>query len=157
MAIRDLIPRNLSRGNLTPNEHANPLAAFHREVERLFDDFDAGFGTPRAFGFPHVEMTETDREVKLEAELPGMEEKDVELLLQNGVVTIRGERKGESEDSGRHVSERFYGRFERRFTLPVEVQEDKVSATFKNGVLSVTLPKSANAVEKMRRIPISGK
>jgi len=87
--------------------------------------------------------------------LPGLDEKDVEVLLGDGVLTIRGEKRSEVEDKGRSFSERVYGRFERRIPLAWEVEEDKIQASFKNGVLSVTLPKSAQAEAQMRRIAIN--
>jgi len=133
-------------------------------MNRLFEDFwhdfdsaDAGSAPIRSFGFPRVEVSETDRELKVEAELPGMDEKDLELLLDNGLLTLRGEKKSETEDKNRRVSERYYGRFERQIPLPVEVQEDKISASFKKGVLTVTLPKSTEASERIKKIPISTK
>src|SRR5579884_2404402 len=116
MAVRDLIPRLRSRMPVSRSESFSPLAAFQDEMNRLFDDFwrdfdGVGSSLTRSFGFPRVEVTETEHEVKVEAELPGMEEKDVEVLLQDGVLTIRGERKGESEDKSRRLSERYYGHF----------------------------------------------
>jgi len=105
-------------------------------------------------GWPHIELSETDKEVKVVAELPGLEEKDVQVELANGVLVIKGEKKTETEDKDLMFSERFYGRFERR--IPVEdVDEAKVAASFKNGILSVTLPKSARAQEKVKRIAIN--
>lgn len=162
MSVRDLIPRMRSRTPVVRGENANPLVAFHQEMNRLFDDFWRDFDGNEAslthsFGFPHVEVSETDRELKVEAELPGMDEKDLELLLDNGVLTLRGEKKSETEDKNRRISERYYGRFERQIPLPVEVQEDKINASFRKGVLTVTLPKSAAAAERVKKIPISGK
>jgi HSP20 family protein len=93
--------------------------------------------------------------MKVTAELPGLEEKDVELELTNGILAIKGEKKTETEDEDRLFSERYYGRFERR--IPVEdVDEDKVSASFRNGLLTVTLPKTAQAQRQMKRIAIKG-
>ena len=167
MAIRDLIPWN-NRGrdvSVRRGEEVNPFLALHREVNRLFDDVFRGFDvTPfgsdrffdRAMGWPNIEVSETDKEVKVIAELPGLEEKDVEVELANGVLAIRGEKKTETEDKDRLFSERYYGRFERR--IPVdEVDQDKVGASFKNGVLTVTLPKSPAAQQKVKRIAINGK
>jgi HSP20 family protein len=163
MGIRDLIARN--RGGNVPSRHgeeANPFMALHREVNRLFDDAFRGFemrpfgqnGFGRDMGWPHIELSETDKEVKVVAELPGLEEKDVQVELANGVLVIKGEKKTETEDKDLMFSERFYGRFERR--IPVEdVDEAKVAASFKNGILSVTLPKSARAQEKVKRIAIN--
>jgi HSP20 family protein len=162
MAMRDLIPRWRSRAPVVSRENANPIVAFHQEMNRLFEDFwhdfdGNGASGLRSFGFPHVEVSESDRELRVEAELPGMDEKDVEVLLDNGVLTLRGEKRSETEDKNRRVSERYYGRFERQVALPVEVQEDKISASFKKGVLTVTLPKSAEAADRVKKIPISAK
>jgi HSP20 family protein len=133
-------------------------------MNRLFDDvfrgFDlAPFGTDRlldrAMGWPKIEVSETDKDVKVTAELPGLEEKDVQVELANGVLAIKGE-KTETEDKERLFSERYYGRFERR--IPVDdVDEDKVSAAFRNGVLTVTMPKAPRAQSKVRRIAINGR
>jgi HSP20 family protein len=167
MAMRDLIP--WSRGRdvaVRRGEEDNPFLTLHREMNRLFDDvfrgFDlAPFGTAdrlfdRAGGWPSIEVSETDTEVKVTAELPGLEEKDVDVELSNGVLTISGEKRTETEDRDRRFSERTYGRFERRIPLD-DIDENKVSAGFKNGVLTVTLAKSANARERVRRIPINGR
>jgi HSP20 family protein len=138
----------------------------HREMNRLFDDvfrgFDlAPFGSERVFDrltrdWPSLEVSETDKEIRVSAELPGLEDKDVKVELANGVLAISGEKKTETEDKDRLFSERYYGRFERR--IPVEdVDEDKISASFKNGVLTVTLPKAPQAQSKVKRIAVSGK
>jgi HSP20 family protein len=166
MAIRDLIPWSRGREvSVRRGEELNPFLTLHREVNRLFDDMFRGFnlapfGTTdrlfdRSLGWPNVEVSETNKEMKVTAELPGIDEKDVDVQLANGVLTIRGEKKTETEDKDRLFSERFYGRFERR--IPVDdIFEDKVIASFKNGVLTVTLPKTASATEKVKRIAIKG-
>jgi HSP20 family protein len=167
MAIRDLIPWN-NRGrdlSVRRGEEVNPIFALHREMNRLFDDIFRGFdlaplGTDRFFdramGWPNIEVSETEKEVRVTAELPGLDEKDVEVELANGVLAIRGEKRTETEDKDRLFSERYYGRFERR--IPVDdVNQDKVSASFKNGVLTVSLPRSPDAQQKMKRIAINGK
>jgi HSP20 family protein len=129
-------------------------------MNRLFDDVFRGFDLP-AFGqyagagWPVVDADETDNEVRVCAELPGMQVKDVEVLFEDGVLTLRGERKSETEDPERGFSERYYGRFERRIGLPAAVQEDQAKATFENGVLTITVPKSPEALSHSRRIPIS--
>ena len=92
--------------------------------------------------------------MKVIAELPGLEEKDVEVKLSDGLLAIKGEKKTETEDEDRLFSERYYGRFERR--VPVEdIEEDKVSASFRNGVLTVILPKLPEAQQQAKRIPIN--
>jgi len=150
---------------LRRSEEINPFLTLHREMNRVFDDvlrsFDATpFGSGGllngAMAWPHIEVSETDKELKVNAELPGLEEKDVEVELANGVLAIRGEKKTETEDNERLFSERYYGRFERRIPIN-EVDQDKVAASFKNGVLTVTLPKSPDAQQNVKRIAINDK
>src|SRR4051812_34433620 len=164
MTVRDLIPWNNRGRDVTARraEEISPFLALHREMSRAFDDVlrsfnGMPFGSAQLFdgtmAWPHIELSETDKEVKVNAELPGLEEKDVEVELANGVLAIRGEKKTEAEDKERLFSERYYGQFERR--IPVDDAEpDKVAASFKNGVLSVTLPKSQTA---HKRIAVNGK
>jgi HSP20 family protein len=166
MAIRDLIPWGGGRDlTVRRGEESNPFLALHRQVNRLFDDAFRGFDlTPvsndrwfdRAAGWPTIEVSETDKDVKVTAELPGLDEKDVQLELANGVLSIKGEKRTETEDKDRLFSERYYGRFERR--IPVDdVDQDKVSAAFKNGVLTVTMPKLPEIQSQVKRIAINGK
>ena len=162
MAVRDLIPWGRTRGSAPTayDEDVNPIVTFRREMDRLFDDVFRGFGglpgfAGRSFSWPKVEISETDQEIKVAAEVPGLEEKDVEVLLAEGMLTLRGEKKSETADKERQFSERFYGHFERRIALPAEIEADKVEASFKNGVLTVTLPKSAKAQERVKRIPVN--
>ena len=166
MTVRDLIPWNRSRNiNVRRGDEVSPLLALHREMNRVFDNFFRGFdlmpfGPDRfldqGMGWPNIEVSETDKEVKVIAELPGLDEKDLGVELANGVLTISGEKKSESEDRGRLFSERYYGRFERR--IPVnDVEQDKVTASFKNGVLTVTLPKTSRAQEQVKRIAINSR
>jgi HSP20 family protein len=126
-------------------------------MNRLFDDVFRGFDDARFWGgrgvWPSVDVEETEKEYRVTAELPGLEERDVEVLLQDGLLTVRGEKKLESEGKNRSYSERFYGRFERQITLDRDVDEGAVKATFKNGVLTVTVPKNERAATK--RIPIN--
>ena len=165
MNVRDLIPWNRSTGAPAPatlsNEPAHPFLTLHREVNRLFDDVFTGLSavpslTGRSFGWPNVELVEADGVLRVSAELPGLDEKDVELLVEDGVLTLRGEKRSENTDETRGYSERSYGRFERVIALPVPVEEDKAEASFRNGVLTVTLPRSAQAPERARRIAING-
>jgi len=171
MAFRDLIPWSRQENRLPVpvsaardrDNDSHPLLSLHREVNRLFDDVFRGFGVPalagfdRGAGWPHVELGETDRELRVTAELPGLDEKDVEISVEEGALTLRGEKRSEVEDKDRGYSERSYGRFERRIGLPKGIDRDKASASFRNGVLTVTLPKTEAANEDVRRIPINGK
>jgi len=166
MNMRDLIPWNRDRDVAAyRGEQANPLLMLHREMNRMFEDVFRGFDVApfgsgrlfdRALGWPNIEVGETDKQIKVTADLPGLEEKDIGVELANGVLFIKGEKKAETEDKERLFSERYYGRFERR--IPVDdVEADKVNASFKSGVLTVTLPKSSKAQEKSKRIAINSK
>lgn len=159
MAMRDLIPWNRARNVVARSEEHNPFLTLHREVNRLFDDVFRSFDLPArrlfdgGWSWPTIEVSETDRDLTVTAELPGLDEKDVQVELADGVLVIRGEKRTETEEKDRLFSERYYGRFERR--IPVDnVDEGKVSAAFKKGVLTVTLPKLAPAQQKIRRIPV---
>ena len=163
MNVRDLIPwnRNESRGMMTPAlDQGSPFLTLQREMNRLFDDVFRGFDAPSVLGrsanWPNIDVAETDTEYKVTAELPGLEEKDVELTLRDSALIISGEKRDEREEKneGRYYAERFVGRFSRTIPLPVEVDADKVGAAFKNGVLTVVLPKSEQARETAKRIPI---
>jgi HSP20 family protein len=112
-------------------------------------------GAGRTMGWPRVEVSETDKNLQISAELPGMDETDVEVLMGDGVLTIRGEKKSGIEDKERAFSERSYGRFERRIPLGQDVDEDKVEAAFKNGVLTITIPRTAQAAPPVKRIAIN--
>jgi HSP20 family protein len=167
MNVRELIPWGRNNGNQVPSVfrdgERDPFLSLHREVNRLFDDVFRDFGSsfPSLRGastfdgnWPSVEISDSEKEVKVTAEVPGLEEKDIEVLLNDGVLTLKGEKRSETEDSDRQFSERFYGRFERRIPLGYEVEEDGVDAQFRNGVLTVTLPKSEKAQSQVKRIAI---
>ncbi|SDA30998.1 HSP20 family protein [Methylobacterium sp. UNC378MF] len=164
MSVRDLIPWNRNTAPAPAalsQEPGSPFLTLHREMNRLFDDVFSGFGgvpslASRSFGWPHVELVEADGALRVSAELPGLDEKDVELLIADGVLTLKGEKRAETADKACGYSERSYGRFERSIALPVPVMEDKAEATFRNGVLTVTLPRAAEAPERRRRIAING-
>jgi HSP20 family protein len=160
MAVRDLIPWGRTRSSVPSTmreDEFSPFLTLHREMNRLFDDVFKGFdtGMPAALAsWPNLEVNATEKDLRVSAELPGLDPTDVEILVEGDVLTIRGEKKSETEDKDRHFSERYYGRFERSLRLPFEVEDDKAEATFKNGVLTVTLPKSARAAESTKRIAI---
>lgn len=164
MSVRDLIPWGRERSpSLFRDDERDPFLSLHREVNRLFDDAFRNFGagppslngfSPNGGRWPSVEVADGEKEIRITAEVPGLEEKDIEVLLDSGVLTLKGEKRSETEDKDRHFSERFYGRFERRIPIGYEVEEDKVDARFKNGVLTVTLPKTAKAQSQAKRIAI---
>jgi HSP20 family protein len=165
MSVRDLIP--WGRSNQVPtsfrDSDRNPFLSLHREMNRLFDDVFRGFddrlpafGSLSSFNaaWPNVEISQTDKEIIVAAEIPGLEEKDIEVLFDDGVLTLKGEKRSEVEDKEKQFSERFYGHFERRIPVGVEIEEDKIEARFKNGVLNVVLPKSPKAQSQVKRIAI---
>jgi len=159
-------PDKSSKRDLAPR-YSDPFSALRSEVDSLFDTFMGGlpafsgmFGPSRDRGFslaPHIDVRESDKELVLEAELPGINEKDISLDLQNSVLTIRGEKKHEHDEEKENyrVMERRYGSFQRSLRLPDTVDEDKVAASFDNGVLKVRIPKRPEAVGKQRKIPIA--
>lgn len=134
---------------------ADPFHSLARSVDRLLANEWRG-GTAAGAGFvPSLEVVEHDGEFVVTAELPGLEEKDLNLEVHGNVVTLRGEKRSErsGESEGRAWSERSYGEFRRAVELPADVQGDKASASFKNGVLAITLPKSETS--KVRSIPVT--
>ncbi len=145
-----------------------PFEALRNEVDRLFEDFDGGRGPRSLFDLspfgrsemavsaPAVDVAEKENEYEITAELPGMDEKDIEVKLANGGLLIRGEKKAEKEEKKKDyfVSERRYGAFERYFGLPDGVDTDKIAASFKKGVLTITLPKTPEAKKQEKKIDI---
>jgi HSP20 family protein len=148
--------------------------AFRSEMDRMFEQFWRGnFALPAwrqafeperllrlapYFGFstPAVDFAEDDKAFHLEAELPGMTDKDIEVKVSGDMLTIKGEKREEKQEKGKHFhfSERRYGSFLRSFTLPDTVDRDKVEASFKDGVLTVILPKTAEAVKQQKKIEV---
>ena len=160
MSMRDLIPWGRNQNEPASNQpyNANPFLALHREMNRIFDDFSRSFDLPMSApgwstGWPHVEVSETDDEVKVMAELPGLEQKDIEVTLHDGMLTLKGEKQSESK--GAVYSERWHGRFERSLQLGPDVDPDKVNAAFKNGVLTIIVAKRPEAQRQVKRIPIN--
>ena len=138
--------------------YRSPFMGFRREMERFFDDV---FRTPSYSGYgysgftakwPKLDFKETDDEVIVTAEVPGMSEKDVELYFDNGILTIRGAKKADKDEPG--YSERFYGRFERQIPLPYSVDGEHCTAEFGDGLLSLRFKKLAE-VENRKKIPIN--
>ncbi len=144
-------------------EEDSPMLAIQNEMNRLFDQFftdpfqllSGRYYRPTEF-YPRVDVSETDTEYKVSAELPGMEDKDVQISLEKSALILSGEKKSEAEekDKNYHRIERSYGSFQRVIQFDRELNEDKASAVFKNGVLTITLPKAEEAIKKSRKIEI---
>ena len=155
MNLRSLIPFRGSSSPMRPE--MNVFGTLHREIDRLFDDFTRGFGATGMQAMsnlvPSIDASETDKEIVITAELPGLERKDVEVSLDDNILTIRGEKKIEAEqkdDKSKnvHVSERAYGLFYRMLELPTGIDPSTVQATMSKGVLKVTIPKPTRSEAK---------
>jgi HSP20 family protein len=143
---------------------------FRQEMDRLFEDFERGWPWRHSMfsvepfwrqeatrsAAPAVDVAETDKVYELTAELPGLTEKDIEVKLINDELTVRGEKQEEKEEKEKdyYISERRYGKFERSFRLPEGVDSDKIEASFQNGVLKVTLPKTLEAKKVEKKINV---
>jgi len=156
--------RSMQRGELGTFQ---PMLSLHQEIDRLFDHTFRSFGLP-AFGFggslldsstfrPNMDIEASEHEYRLTAELPGVEERDVEVdVSPDGTLTIRGEKRQEREERGRSAyrAERAYGAFQRVLALPDDADRDNIEARFKNGVLSLTIPRKLMARPDVRRISV---
>ena len=151
-----------------------PFESLRREVERLFDDFQVGswrspFGRTvfdvepfrrSEIGWgkaPAVDIVDKDKAYEITAELPGLDENNIDVKFADGTLTIKGEKRDEKEEKKKdyYLSERRYGSFQRSFGVPGSVDADKITASFKNGVLTVTLPKTAEAQKSEKKIAIN--
>jgi HSP20 family protein len=152
-----------------PSTERRPFGNLRREMDRLFDDFDRGFlGFPfrRAVSeweprwlsdmSPAVDIVEKGQAYEITAELPGLDQNNIELKVSNGTLTIKGEKREEIEEKKKnsYLSERHYGAFERSFQVPQDVDEAKIEASFSKGLLTVTLPKSAEAQKSAKTITV---
>jgi HSP20 family protein len=158
-------PLSSYRGGLARRDiGGDPFLSLHRKMNRLFDDvFRGAIGSSAPGGAqqgggmmaPHMDVSETDSEIRICAELPGVKEDDVEVTLDGDVLTIRGEKNFERKDEKEnyHFVERTYGTFQRSIRIPDPVNPDEVKAAFHNGVLTVTLPKVPQE-DRRRRIPV---
>jgi HSP20 family protein len=141
-----------------PGAPLAPIAALRREMDRLFETFmpriEFGWGEGRFL--PDSDYAETDKEIVVTAELPGVDPKDVEISLQNNLLTIRGEKRSQRDEKKEHYqfAERTYGAFERAITVPEGIDASKVDAKFDKGVLKLTLPKPAELQGKRHKIEI---
>jgi HSP20 family protein len=161
MKVNNLLPA-IDRKNRGDDDH--PFYSLQREMNSLFDDFFRGFDiTPHGFytsrpaSFsPSVDVKENEKEYIIKAELPGMDEKEIEVMVTDDSVTIKGEKKEETEDKGKnyYYMERSYGSFHRVIPLAAEAESGKAEASFKNGVLSITIPKSQTAKAKVTKVSI---
>ena len=156
-----LFPSERRKTELTPAPaDTDPFRALQRRMDRLFDDFAGDYHWPFTNGrgamTPTIDVSETDKEMTVEAELPGVDEKDIDVTLTDNLLTIKGEKKQEKEEKKKdyHLTERSYGSFSRSMTLPFDADPAKIRAAFKDGVLTITLPKPPEVKAKVKKIAI---
>ena len=164
MNIRDLIPWNWGKRQVpVRREQSQPLQSLQNDINRAFDSFWRGFDLPWpstssacSMSMPSVDVSESDKEIEVTAELPGIDEKDIDISLAEGVLTIRGEKKSEVEKKEKdyYLQERTFGSIERVVPLPDTIDLDSANATFKNGVLTVKLAKKLEAAAATKRITV---
>jgi HSP20 family protein len=174
MAETPKVPVKTGETSTTPAPFGwHPFESLRREIDRLFDDFGGGFwrspfprsffdlapfgrGEPGWMAAPAVDVTETDKAYEIAAELPGMDEKNIEVKFADGVLTIKGEKQDEKEEKEKdyYLRERSFGSFQRTFQVPEGVDTDKIEASFKKGLLTITLPKTAEAEKAAKKIEV---
>jgi HSP20 family protein len=171
MAETSKVPVKTEKPSATSLHTWRPFESLRREIDHLFDDFDGGrwprlsrrslldmvpFGGEAWAAAPAVDFAETEKGYEVTAELPGMDEKNIEVKFADGVLTIKGEKQEEKEEKKKdyYMHERSFGSFHRALELPNGIDQDKIEASFKNGVLKVTVPKSAEAQKAEKKIAI---
>ncbi|WP_428408391.1 Hsp20/alpha crystallin family protein [Hyphococcus sp.] len=145
-------------------DNGESVVSLQQELNDAFDRFFERFERPffdRSFGLagllqPSVDITESDKQIKIAVDLPGMDEDDIDVSLTGDVLTIRGERRHEREEDekGYFLHERSYGSFYRTIPLPPGLETDRAKAEFKKGVLRITMPKSSHAKDLTKRIEV---
>jgi HSP20 family protein len=162
MAITDLVPWKKTNNNpAVARGELDPFARMRQGMDEMFNDMlGSWIGRPNLNGagsfLPQIDVTDTANEICVTAELPGLEQKDLEVSIVDGSLRLKGEKREEHEEERGDLyrSERRYGAFERMIPLPVEVEADQIKASYRNGVLKVILPKSKDAQLSRRVIPV---
>src|SRR3984957_7268244 len=166
-----LQPQSGNRPMVRRQEEGDPFLPFRRQMSRMFDDFLTGPMWPSRFPMmppaamldvvvaPQIEVSETDKEIQITAELPGIDPSNVEVSFADDVLTIRGEKQQQKQDQDKerdyHLTERSYGTFARYLRLPFRADPGKIRASFKDGVLTVVIPKPEEVQQKVHRIAVS--
>jgi HSP20 family protein len=157
MAIKDLVPWKWGEKQVPVKRvEQDPIDTINQNLNRLFDDFFYGsslipFNQNWGSFNPSIDVTETDKDYKVSAELPGLDENDIEVSLDRNILTISGEKKTEKEDKDQNYyrMERSYGSFQRCLSFPSNIESDNINANFKNGALQITIPKQPRPVKKI--------
>ena len=165
MSLMDLVPWRHKNKHAKDDGKTHPPMSFGDEFDQMFNGFFQNFGSPSLFFengtrgefSPRINVGGTDKVVQVSAELPGIDEKDIDVSLAGDILTIKGEKKESKESKSGDYSrlERRFGSFRRSVSLPCEVESDGIRASFKNGVLNVELPKTEKARESARRIEVT--
>jgi HSP20 family protein len=156
---KGVYPWNRSNGAGRYSPENNPFMALHGQVNRLFNEFLHDFDHSPIFGsnastrWPNIEVSETEKDIKVLVELPGIDEKDVSVDLRDGVLTLKGEQKRDS--SGSVYNERSHGKFERSIQLGSEIDPEKATTSFKHGVLTIAFTKRLDAQKQVKHILVS--
>ncbi|MGE4559832.1 MAG: Hsp20/alpha crystallin family protein [Desulfobulbus sp.] len=153
-----------------PGRHHDPMLQIHQDIDNLFDQFFRGWGFPQTGGLgkfadfaggtllkPKVDLSAADKEYLLTVEIPGVDEKDVSVDIHDNTMTIKGQKKQEKEDKEKdyYRIERSYGSFQRVLSLPDDVDQDNIKAAFKDGILSITMPRKALPAGEVKKVEIS--
>lgn len=162
MAIKDLIPTKWRKGNeieVRNSDYSDPFMALQREMNRVFDSFFDHWDVPSKYKnsfSPTLDISENDKEYSVHVELPGMDEKDIEVTATDDSLVISGVKKNESEEKkdNYHYVERSYGSFKRIIPLGNNIDKGKISASFKKGILKIAVPKTNEAISNQKKIPI---
>jgi HSP20 family protein len=164
MNIGNLMPwREKSQMPAVREDFFDPFVTFRREVQRMMDDFVDGFdndglATMNSWrgSSPAVDIAETDKEMVITAEMPGLDEKDFQISVSGDLLTIKGEKKIEHEEKNGngYPRERRYGAFSRSLRLPFDIKDEKIDATYQKGVLTIHVPKPADAQKAVRQIEV---
>ncbi len=164
MELKNLIPWGRNKDVVRRHgDNENMMPSLQRDINQVFKDFWERFDRPLAtldnffgIGMPSMDVTESNSAIEVAVELPGMDEKDIEISVDDDMLIIRGEKRAEKEEKkkGYYLAERSYGSFHRTVPLPSGVDRDKIEANFKKGVLTVTLPKTDEARQRMRKIEV---
>jgi len=158
MTLKDMVSGK-KKGEMESTRREFPLYGIQRDINRIFDDFfkefNIGFYEENRFA-PKIDMTETEKEIVVRAEIPGVNEKEIDISLTQDMLTIKGEKKLEKEEKNENYYhlERSYGKFQRSVHLPVRVNENQVKAEYKNGILKIVLPKSGETKPNTKKIEV---
>ena len=163
MGVKDLLPVSFSKRHMTRKDDGikNPIFSLQKEINKMFDRFFDDFSLDRfedrfREGYPRIDVTENESDIQIIADLPGIDNKDIEISLSDNILILRGENEDRVEEQNKNYyrRERSYGSFRREILLPAEVEAEKADANLKNGILKIVVPKRAESKIKSKKIEI---